>query len=103
MVYFYYEPICGQFFFAISERKVLDQNGPYINIFNSKECLSVGNSGILSVVVVVYVLAPGYTSLCRGMKYSPKVIYTILVDPYGAEFLIFETVFLGRSATLPYV
>ena len=34
----------------------------------SKKCLSVGNSGILSVVVVmsvVCVLASAYTSLCR--------------------------------------
>ena len=60
-------------------------------------------SVILSVVVVVCVLAPDYTSLCRGLKYSPKVMYIILVDPNEAEFLIFEAAFLGRSATLPYV
>ena len=35
---------------------------------NSRKCLSVGNSGILSIVVVVCVLAPAYTSLCRGLK-----------------------------------
>ena len=54
---------------------------------NYKKCLSVGNSGILSVVVVVVcVLAPAYTSLCRGLKYSPKVMYIILVDPKVAGF-----------------
>ena len=81
--------------------------------YKSKKCLSVGNArissvgnfGILSVVVVVVVcvLAPAYTSLCRGLKYSPKVRYIILVDPNGVGFLIFETVFLDRSATLSYV
>ena len=79
---------------------------------NSKKCLSVGNSEILSVVcrpssavvvVVVCVLAPAYTSLCRELKYSPKVGYIIVVDPLWTGFLIFETVFLDRTATLPYV
>ena len=63
----------------------------------------VGNSGILSVVVVVCVLAPAYHSLSRDLKYSPKVRYIIVVDPLWGGFLIFETVFLGRLATLPYV
>ena len=72
---------------------------------NSKKCLSVGNSGILSVVVVVVVcvIAPACTSLCRGRKYLIKVRYIILVDLNSARFLIFETVVLGRTATLPYV
>ena len=70
---------------------------------NSKKCLSVGNSGILTVVVGVWILAPTYTSLCRGLTYSQKVRYIIVVYPLRARFLIFETVLLGRSATLPYV
>ena len=49
------------------------------------------------------VLAPAYTSLCRGLEYLLKVRYIIVVDLNGARFLIFEAVFLGRSATLPYV
>ena len=61
---------------------------------------SVGNSGILSVVCV---LAPAYTSLYRGLEYSSKVRYIIVVDLLWDGFLIFETVFLGRSATLPYI
>ena len=35
--------------------------------------------------------------------YLPKVRYIIVVDPNGAGFLIFGSVFLGRSATLPNV
>ena len=64
---------------------------------NSKKFLSIGNSGILSVVVCF--LAPAYISL----KYLRKVIYVIVVDQNGAGFLSFETVSLGRSTTLPYV
>ena len=60
-------------------------------------------SGILPVGVVVCVLAPAYTSLCRGLEYWQKVRYIIVVDPNGAAFLIVGTIFLGRTATLPYV
>ena len=38
----------------------------------SKKYMSVGNSGILSVVVVC-VLNPAYTSLCKDLEYLPKV------------------------------
>ena len=73
---------------------------------NSKKYLYIGNSGILSVVIVVVVivciLALAYTSLCRGLEYLLKVRYTILVDPNGVGFLIFETIFLGSLSTLPY-
>ena len=66
--------------------------------------LSVGKSGILSVVVVIVcVLASAYSSVCRGFEYLLKVRYIVLVDPLWDGFLISETVFLGRSATLPYV
>ena len=58
---------------------------------NSKKCLSVGNSGILSVIVVVVcVLAPAYTSLCRGLEYLLKVRYIILVDPLRSKRRIFD-------------
>ena len=59
-------------------------------------CLSSSSS-------VVCVLAPAYTSSCRGLKCLPKVRYIILVDPLWARFLIFTTLFLGRSAALPYI
>ena len=39
----------------------------------------------------------------RSLEYLLKVRYVILVDPNGFIFLIFEIVFLCRSATLPYV
>ena len=42
-------------------------------------------------------------SLCRGLIYLLKVGYIILVDPNETGFLIFETVFLFRTPTLPYV
>ena len=45
----------------------------------------------------------GYISLCGGLKYLLKVRYIILVDPNEAGFLIFKTVFLGRSPTLSHV
>ena len=58
----------------------------------------VGNSGILSVVVCC-----PCSCLCRGLEFLLKVRYITLVDPLWARFLIFETVFLGRMAILPYV
>ena len=51
----------------------------------------------------VCVLVSAYTSLCRGLKYLINIRYIILVDSNGARFLIFKTVFLGRSATLSYM
>ena len=60
---------------------------------NSKKCLSVGNFGILSVVVVGVLCSAStaYTGLCRGLKYLLKVRYIILVDPNGAGFrLLFK-------------
>ena len=43
----------------------------------NKKCLSVGNSGILSVVVCSASVT--YTSLCRGLKYVLKLCYITLV------------------------
>ena len=81
--------LCRQFF-VFSERKVLDQNEPYIktfqivlrNFWNSVSRLS-------SVFVGACVFIPAYTSSCRGLKYSPIVRYIILVDSNRAGFLIF--------------
>ena len=53
--------------------------------------------------VGVYVLASAYTSICKDLEYLLKVWYIIVVDPLRDDFLIFGTVFPGRSATLPYV
>ena len=51
----------------------------YIAFFeNFIQFLSVGNSGILSIVCVI---ATAYTSLCSGLEYLLKEQYTILIDP----------------------
>ena len=42
---------------------------------------------------VVSVLISDYISLCRGLEYLLKARFIILVDPNGAKFLIFKTVF----------
>ena len=79
-----------QNFFAIFEKKVLYQIGPYINTFqtNIKNiCLSVILEFCLSSIGVC-VLAPAYTSLCREI--FTKVKYIIVVDPLRDGFLIFE-------------
>ena len=52
----------------------------------SEKCLSSSSS--------ICVLAPAYISLRRDLEYLLKVKYIILVDPNGARFLVFETVFL---------
>ena len=41
-----------------------------------------------------------YTNLCTGLKYFLKIPYFIWNHPKVARFLIFEAVFLGRTATL---
>ena len=74
----------------------------------NKKCLSVGNSGILSVVrclllSVVCSVSTVYTNIYRALKYLLKVRYIILIYPSLTGFLIFETFCLGRSKTLPYV
>ena len=52
------------------------------------------------VVVIICVLVPAYTSLCRGLKYSSKVRYITAVDLLRDVSLIFKTVFLSRSAKI---
>ena len=71
--YFYHKPIQACFF---CERKVLDQNGPYISTFQRNlrnVCLSVFLSVIVVVVVVVCVLAPSYTSLCSDLIFYQNI------------------------------
>ena len=109
--------ICRHFL-AIFEKKVLSQNGPYINTFKTdlgnvefsvilELCLSSSVVACChlssSIVIVICVFAPDYSSLCRGLEYLLKVGYIIAVDSNGAGFLIFETVFLSRTATLSNV
>ena len=91
-------------FSAIFEKKVLDHNGPYIKFQTNLRnvCLPVNFEFCLSLVGVgVGFLASAHTRLCKGLAYLPKVRYIIVVDFLLDDFLIFETVFLGRSATLP--
>ena len=57
-----------------------------------------------SVCLTAYsVCLTAYISLCRGLKYLLKVRYIILNYPSVARFLIFESLCLGSSKTLPYV
>ena len=65
--------------FAISERKVLDPNGPYLNTFQTilrNVCLPVilkfclwAIVCCLSILSVVCSMSAAYTSLCRDPKY----------------------------------
>ena len=74
--------------------------GPKWTIY--KKCLYVGNSGILTVVVIVVCLCPAYTSLCTGLEYLLKVRYITVVNANnGAGFLIFNTGFMGWKNTAP--
>ena len=62
----------------------------------------VGNSDCRRLSSVC-VLAPAYTSLCRGLEYLLKVRYIILVDPLKNGFSIFDTIFGYRMETVPCV
>ena len=74
----------------------------FISVVSRRQSLSLSSSYVVGVVICV--LAPAYTSFCRGLEYSPKVRYIILVNPNEAGFLIFDTIVLDRMATvLPYV
>ena len=67
----------------------------YLNMFQTNlrdVCLSVTLEFYLT-----FVLAPAYTSFCKGLKYSLKVRYIILAPPNVAGFLIFESVLLGNA------
>ena len=68
LVYFSSKPVFP--LFLRFPEKVLDPNGPHTNTFQTipnKKCLSV----CLSIVV--------YTSLCRGMKYLLKVLFSKII------------------------
>ena len=75
----------------------------YIGIcLNDKKCLSVGNFGILSVAVLF--LAPtAYSSLRTDLKYLLEIPYFVHNYPNVTRFLIFDTLCLGWTKTLPYV
>ena len=65
--------LCKQFF-AIPERKILHQNGPYINTFQinlRNVCLSLIPEFCLSSVLCGRL--PAYPSSFRGLEYSLKV------------------------------
>ena len=66
-----------------------------------------GNFRILSVIcrltsVVICVLAPSYSSLCRGLEYLFKFRYIILVYPRRIFFNLKHCFCYGME-TLPYV
>ena len=68
----------------VPKRKVLDPNGPYINMGQTKMrnvCRMFCNS-----------ICFGYC-LCKGLECSLKIPYFILDYPDVTGFLIFETVF----------
>ena len=88
--------------FAASGKNVLDPNAPYISTFQTilrNVCLVVISEFCLSVCSA----STTYTSLCIDLKYILKVRYIILNYPNVAQFLIFETLCLGRAKTLTYV
>ena len=91
LVYFWNKPTYVDNFIAIFEKK---GPRPKWTIFKhvsdkSKKCLSV-----------ICGQLPAYPILYRAPKYLLKVPYIILVVTNVAKFLIFDTVFLGRMATL---
>ena len=55
------------------------------------------------VIVVFCSMSIAYTSSCRGLKYLVKITYIIQDYANVARFLIFETLYLDESKTLPYV
>ena len=70
-------------FLQLSERNVLESD-------KNETCLSVGNLGILSVIVPVACSAStACTSLCRGLKYFLKIPYLIIDYPNLVKILIF--------------
>ena len=71
--------LCSHYL-ATSRRMVLYPNEPYIHTFQT----ILRNVCLCSASVV-------YSILCRGLKYSSKVRYIIVVDPNITGFLISET------------
>ena len=88
--------LCFNYFFRLPEEKVLDPKGSYIRMFQTKIrniCLSVISEYFLLSVVCNVTAA--YTTLCGGLR-------GLLVYSSVAQFLIFKTLCLDRSKTLPY-
>ena len=71
LVYFIIN-LCRQFFCNFPKKGPKSKWAIYKHVSDKlKKCLSVGNSGILSIVVVVVVVCvrtPAYTSLCNDQK-----------------------------------
>ena len=101
--YFYSNPMFP-LFLKLSEKRVLDPNGPCINTLQTilrNVCLSV----ILKFypLSVVYGASAAYTSLCRGLKFLLNVRCIVLNYPNVTRSSIFETLCLSRTKTLTYV
>ena len=87
-------------FLASTGKKVLDPNEPYISTSRSKirsVCLSVILEFCLSSLSVVCSAFIACPSLCRGLKYSLKVGYIILVYLNVTGFLISNFFFAGSK------
>ena len=80
-------------FFGNFRKKVLNPNGPYIGT----------NQITMRNVFMSVCSSSTYTWLCRGLKYLLKVPYIIQDYLNVVEFLISETLCLGRSKTLACV
>ena len=81
-------------FLRLPERKVLGPNGLYIRMSQTKienVYQSVGDFGIQA--------SAAYTSICRELEYSLKILYY----PNVAGFLVSETILMDRSTILLYV
>ena len=63
-----------------------------------KKCLSVGNFGILSVVICS--ASTAYINLCKGLANLLKILYFIQDYPSVTRFLNLESLCLGRSKIL---
>ena len=83
-------------YFCDFQKKVLDPNEPYISTSQTK--MSV----ISEFCLYVYSVSTAYISLRKDLRYLIKVPYSIQNYSNLATFLIFETLCLGSSKTLPY-
>ena len=104
LVFFFSKPMFT-LFLQLLEKRILEPNEPYIRASQTKIrniCMSVILEFCLPVVAV-YSASTAYTSLCRGLKYLLKIPYCIQYYLNMTRFLVFQTVFLGRSVTMPYI
>ena len=87
---------CSHFFYKFQKKGPRPKWTIYKHESDKKEkCLSVIEK--ICLFSVVCSASAVYSSLCRGLKYLLKVWYIILVYPYVARFLIFETLWLGND------